>query len=153
MKILILSLCLLMSASLFIGCASRDNPNEQTGTVVGGALGGLLGSQVGQGRGRTAATIIGAIMGASIGSSIGRTMDETDRWKVARSLETAKTGSTNAWKNPDTQASYSVTPTRTYARDSGPCREYTLKAYIGGVKEQVYGTACRRADGDWQVVP
>ncbi len=146
-------LILLMSVWLLIGCASRDNPNEQSGTVVGGALGGLLGSQVGQGRGRTAATIIGAIIGASIGSSIGRTMDDTDRWKVAHSLETAKTGITSAWTNPDTQASYSVTPTRTYKDYSeGPCREYTLKASIGGKLEQVYGTACRRDDGDWEIV-
>jgi surface antigen len=150
MKMLLL---LLVSACLSIGCASQDGPNQQSGTMVGGTLGGLLGSQIGKGRGRTAATIIGTIMGVSIGSSIGRTMDQTDRWKVARSLETSKTGVTNAWKNPDSKASYSITTTRTYELHSGgPCREYTLKASIGGKLEEVYGTACRRDDGDWQIV-
>jgi surface antigen len=44
-----------------------------------------------------------------------------------------------------------ITPTQTYDQGAGPCREYTLDAIIGGRVEQVYGTACRQADGSWQV--
>lgn len=32
-----------------------------------------------------------------------------------------------------------------------PCREYYMTANIGGKKEQVYGTACRQADGSWKI--
>ena len=36
--------------------------------------------------------------------------------------------------------------------DSGPCREYTIDAIIGGKTEQIYGTACRQSDGSWKTV-
>jgi surface antigen len=45
-----------------------------------------------------------------------------------------------------------MTPINTYDSGAGPCREYTLDAKIGGKTEQIYGTACRQADGSWLVV-
>ncbi|HYW77842.1 MAG TPA: RT0821/Lpp0805 family surface protein, partial [Gammaproteobacteria bacterium] len=63
-----------------------------------------------------------------------------------------RTGVPSAWRNPDTGNEYSVTPTRTYESEAGPCREYTIDAIIGGKKEKVYGTACRQADGSWKNV-
>jgi surface antigen len=72
--------------------------------------------------------------------------------KVAASLETVRTGVTSEWRNPDTQYEYAVTPTRTYETAQGPCREYTLDASIGGKTEQIYGNACRQADGSWKIV-
>jgi surface antigen len=45
-----------------------------------------------------------------------------------------------------------MTPTNTYDSGTGPCREYTLDATIGGKTEQIYGTACRQPDGSWKVV-
>ena len=68
------------------------------------------------------------------------------------SLETVRTGVSSEWVNPDTEYEYSVTPTRTYESDAGtPCREFTMDADIGGKTEQVYGTACRQADGSWKM--
>ena len=32
------------------------------------------------------------------------------------------------------------------------CREYTKSVTIGGNEEEVYGTACRQADGTWEIV-
>jgi surface antigen len=78
-------------------------------------------------------------------------MDKTDRLKVSHSLETVRTGVETRWKNPDTGYQYRVVPTRTYEEPEGPCREYTVDASIGGKTEQIYGTACRQADGSWQV--
>jgi surface antigen len=118
--------------------------------VIGGILGGVLGSQVGGGHGRTAATIVGTLVGAAIGGSVGRSMDETDRLKTAHTLETVRTGVPSTWRNPDTKNEYTVTPTKTTESDSGPCREYTIDALIGGKKETVYGTACRQPDGSWK---
>lgn len=123
---------------------------EQAGMVIGGALGGVLGAQVGGGHGRTAATIIGTVVGAVIGGQVGKSMDETDRLKTAHALETVRTGVPSRWRNPDTGNEYTVMPTKTYDTATGPCREYTVDARIGGRPEKVYGTACRQADGSWR---
>jgi surface antigen len=121
--------------------------------VIGGALGGLLGAQVDgdHGQGRTIAIIAGTLAGAAIGGSIGRSMDDTDRLKTARTLETVRTGVPSRWRNPDTGNTYSVTPTRTYETAAGPCREYAIDAMIGGRPDKLYGTACRQPDGSWRV--
>jgi len=135
---------------VFPGCAEHPR-HEQQGMVIGGILGGLLGSQVGSGDGRTAAIIVGTMAGSMIGGSVGRSMDDTDRLKAAHSLETVRTGVPSAWRNPDTGNQYTVVPTRTYESTTGPCREYTIDAMVGGNREKVYGTACRQPDGSWQV--
>lgn len=132
--------------------------------VIGGVLGGVLASEVfggGYYGGRhhpyyrhpapTAAIIAGTIAGAAIGGAIGRSMDETDRLKTAATLETVRTGVSSTWRNPDTGVAYAVTPTKTYESASGPCREYTIDALIGGKKEKIYGTACRQPDGSWKI--
>lgn len=137
---------------LLAGCESPPS-QQQSGTVIGGVLGGVLGAQVGQGSGRTAATVIGTLIGASIGGNVGRSMDETDRLKTAQALESVRTGRSSSWRNPDTGAAYTVTPTRTRQTSDGPCREYTVDATVGGRPERVYGQACRQADGSWRTVP
>lgn len=149
MRVKYLAIALLAGIIALAGCANQGT-QEQTGMIVGGALGGLLGSQVGRGHGRIAATIIGTLAGAAIGGSIGRSMDDTDRLKTAATLEDVRTGVPSTWRNPDTGYEYTVTPTKTYESASGPCREYTVDAVIGGKKEKVYGTACRQPDGSWQ---
>ncbi len=123
---------------------------EQSGTVIGGVVGGAIGSQFGRGDGRIAATIIGALVGASIGGNIGRTMDNNDRMRVAQALETQPLNAPTRWVNPDNRNVYTVVPTRTYNNTSGPCREYTMDAVIGGRSEKVVGNACRQADGSWR---
>ncbi|MFA5495833.1 MAG: RT0821/Lpp0805 family surface protein [Porticoccaceae bacterium] len=146
------TMCIVLVASaLSLGGCSHQGQKEQAGTAVGGVLGGVLGSQVGGGTGRTAAIIAGTLLGAHIGSSVGQSMDQTDRLRTAQTLETARTGESSQWRNPDTGNQYTVVPTRTYDAASGPCREYTMDAKIGGRTEQVYGTACRTDDGNWQI--
>lgn len=145
----------LIAGALTLSLAGCQTPpdKQQTGAVVGGVLGGVLGAQVGEGSGKTAAIIVGTIAGAVIGGSIGKYMDDTDQLKARQALENNKTGQVSAWHNPDTGRDVSVTPTRTYQAASGQnCREYTTTVTIGGKKESAYGTACRQADGSWQVV-
>ncbi len=149
-RVSMLALC---AAAALAGCADYGQ-KEQAGMVIGGALGGLLGAQV-DGKhhdGRTAAIIVGTLAGAAIGGSVGRTMDDVDRLKTSHTLESVRTGVSSSWRNPDTGNQYSVTPTRTYETASGPCREYTINAVIGGRPEQVYGTACRQPDGSWKTM-
>jgi len=134
------------SLLLLTGC----NPSKQDiGTVVGAGSGAFIGSQIGGGTGQLAAVAIGALLGGYIGGSIGQDMDELDKYKTQQVLESSPTGSTVAWNNPDTDVDYSVTPTRTYESDSGPCRDYTTEAVIEGRAEIIHGTACRGDDGSW----
>jgi surface antigen len=141
---------LLALALVLPGCATQG-PREESGMVIGGMLGGLLGAQVGDHHHRPVAIIAGTLIGASIGGSIGYYMDETDRLRAGETLETVRTGVSSSWRNPDTGSQYQFTPTRTYETSHGPCREYTMKAFIGGKREEVYGTACRQPDGSWRI--
>ncbi len=142
---------IILSALLVLSGCESPQTREQAGMIIGGVLGGVVGSEIGGGDGRTAAIIIGSLIGSSIGGSIGRSMDETDRLKTAHALETVRTGVQSSWRNPDSGNRYSVVPTRTYESTSGPCREYTVDAMIGGKSEQVFGTACRQEDGSWKI--
>ncbi len=137
-------------SSLLIGCAPINN--EGVGTLTGGVVGGLLGSQFGGGSGKVMAAAGGALLGAYLGGQIGKTMDRQDRLEMQRALETAPTGRAVVWTNPDNHNRYTVQPTRTYYREQQPCREYITKALIGGKTQQIYGKACRQADGSWRVV-
>ncbi len=145
----ILAVSVIASLVLVSGC---ETSNERTGSVVGGVLGGVLGSEVGGGSGRDVAMVAGAIAGALIGGSVGRSMDRTDRLRAQRTLETTPTGRTVAWENPDHDAAYRMTPERTYETASGPCRDYSMDAWIDGRKETVTGTACRQSDGTWKTM-
>jgi surface antigen len=141
----------ILTVSVLSGCAGMTK--QDTGTLVGGAVGAAVGSSIGKGEGRTAAIILGAIAGSMIGNRIGQYMDEQDRMKTAQVLEYNRTGQSTTWQNPDTGYQYDVTPTQTYQTAEGtPCREFTMDADIGGKKQQVYGTACRQADGSWKII-
>ena len=146
-KILVSSLAL---SIVLTGCGPVNN--EGVGTITGGVVGGLIGSQFGGGAGKVAAAAGGALVGAMIGGKIGQYMDRQDRMEMQRALETGQTGHVVVWKNPDNGNQYSVTPTRTYYVAEQPCREYTTSAVIGGKSQQIYGKACRQADGSWRVV-
>ncbi|MDJ0917976.1 MAG: RT0821/Lpp0805 family surface protein [Woeseiaceae bacterium] len=126
---------------------------QQQGEIIGGVVGGVIGSQIGDGRGQTAAIILGSIAGSMIGSQIGQNMDNDDRIRTAEVLNNGKTGQSASWVNPDTGFVYNVTPTRTYDRGTGPCREFQLDATVGnGERQDVFGTACLQADGSWMVM-
>lgn len=142
-----------LALTLVLSACETPPTQEQSGTVIGGVLGGALGSQIGKGSGQTAATVIGTLIGATIGGNVGRSMDQTDRAKTAQALETVRTGRSSTWRNPDTGAEYTVTPTRTRQAAEGPCREYTVDATVAGRPERVYGQACRQKDGSWRAVP
>lgn len=145
--ILIMSAALSACASSPYGAASK----QTQGAVAGGVIGGLLGSTVGDGRGTVWATAAGTLIGALAGAHVGRQLDDRDRYYTGQTLETAPTGATKEWVNPDSGAAYSVTPTNTYESGGTPCREFTMDAEVGGQAEQVYGTACRQDDGSWKM--
>lgn len=132
------------------GCAPINK--EGIGTMTGGVVGGLLGSQFGGGSGKVVAAAGGALLGAYLGGQIGRSMDKVDQLEMQRTLETAPTGRSVSWKNPDTSNSYNVTPTKTYYMNQRACREYTTRAIIGGKNQEIHGRACRQTDGSWKII-
>jgi len=144
-------IAVVISMAVILSACSTAPSKQDQGVVIGAVAGGLLGNQVGGGTGKVLATIAGAVIGGAIGGSVGKSMDETDRMKANAAFENGRSGTSSTWVNPDTGYEYVVTPNNSYETDSGPCREYTMNATIGGKTEQVYGTACRQPDGSWQV--
>jgi len=144
--------------AVLAGCANTENAPKQTlGTIVGAGLGALAGSQVGGGKGQLAAVAIGALAGAWMGGEVGKSLDKADRAYLARttqdSLETAKTGTTSTWRNPDSGNYGTVTPTKTYQRAGGEyCRQFEQTIYVDGKEETATGRACRQPDGTWKIV-
>ena len=140
----------ILSTGLLIGCETTTH--GQQGEVIGGVIGGVVGSQVGDGTGQTVAIIVGTLAGAMIGRHIGESMDDTDRMMTARTFNDVRTGESTTWTNPDTGYRYTVTPTRTFEKSTGPCREFRLDATIANEADQEdNGTACLQADGSWLV--
>lgn len=129
-----------------------------TKTLIGGlggaAGGGLIAAAAGGGG---AAIAAGVILGGLLGGAAGSLLDANDKKQASKAtqnaLETAPSGHTTAWKNPDSGHSGTVTPTHTYQTNSGAyCREYTQEIVVAGKKQSSYGTACRQPDGSWKVV-
>ena len=74
------------------------------------------------------------------------------REAAQQAFESGQTGTSVAWQNPDSGNSGSVTPTRTYQLANGQyCRQYRQDIQIGNETHQTTGTACRGADGSWQI--
>jgi surface antigen len=132
---------------------AQNNPKAVLGAVVGAGAGALLAGAMG-GRGWTVAA--GALAGGLVGGAIGHRLDEKDKRLAAeaayQAFEANRSGQPTVWNNPDSGHHGSVTPTKTTQLANGQyCREYRQEVWIGQEKEQTYGTACRQADGTWQV--
>ena len=139
-----------------IGCTTGAGPKEGAGTLLGAVGGGLAGAQFGKGSGQMWAVGIGTLAGALLGREVGVSLDRADRQYMEQtaqqSLESNRSNQTSRWRNPDSGNQGSFTPTETYyTGDNRPCREYQQTVTIGGRPEQVYGTACREADGSWRI--
>lgn len=153
---LVCRVMVIMLASLTLQSCAEMN-KQGGGALIGGVTGGLIGSQFGKGSGALAMTGIGVLAGALMGGHIGKTMDDYDKRLAQqtsqRALENAPVGNSIEWRNPDNGHYGSVTPTRTFRSEAGQyCREYTQTVVVGGEKQQAYGRACRKPDGQWEIV-
>ncbi len=137
------------------GCTTIEaNPKTTIGAVGGGTLGGLIAAAAGGNPAAIAASVIGGIL---VGGLVGNLLDERDKKMAAeaqqKALETAPSGKSVAWRNPDNGHSGTVTPERTYQKANGQyCREFQTDVTVGGKSEKAYGTACRQPDGSWKIV-
>jgi surface antigen len=145
----------LLVVVVFTGCSTIEaNPKTTIGAVGGGTLGGLIAAAAGANPAAIAASVIGGIL---VGGLIGNLLDERDKKMAAeaqqKALETAPSGTTVAWQNPDNGHKGTVTPVRTYQTSTGQyCREFQSDVTIGDKGEKAYGTACRQPDGSWKIV-
>lgn len=125
---------------------------ELAGQVLGGIGGAVLGSQIGRGSGQIAAAAGGTLLGVLIGGAIGRSLDQADYACASQVLEHAPDHRPIVWQNPETGASYRMTPIGAFQSEGGYCREYTSTATVAGRSQQIFGTACRQPDGAWRIV-
>lgn len=143
---------LILIGSLFLlsSCADSQYSKGQQGVVGGAAAGALIGQMIGH---NTEATLIGMAVGTMLGYIVGNEMDKYDRQELNHVYERGVSGSTTSWINPDSGNRYSVTPQPAYSSPQGtqPCRKAEIKAIIDGKEESTYTTACRDANGQWQL--
>lgn len=152
-----ISTLIILISFVITACAStawEDNQKAIIGGVGGATAGGLIAAAFDA---NTAGVLGGIVLGGLIGGAIGDRMDAADRREASlathSALETAPSGTSTGWHNPDSGNSGTITPTRTYQAQNGEyCREYEHTVTISGESKQAYGTACRQADGSWQVL-
>ena len=143
-----LSLLIILSMFALTSCA--DMNKAQTGAVGGAAGGALIGQAIGH---NTEATLIGAAVGTMLGYIVGNEMDKYDRKQLNHAYERGVSNQTSSWVNPDNGNQYSVTPQPAYTSPSANrvCRKAEINAVIDGKLEKTYTTACRDANGQWQL--
>jgi surface antigen len=144
-------------AILMILCLASCATKQQTGASVGVGAGALIGGLIGQNSGNGfAGATIGALIGGIAGSAIGHQLDKNDKKLIAKAsedaLENAKSGKKVKWNNPDSGHEGSITPIKTYESGNRYCREFVQEVIIGGEKSKAYGKACRKPDGQWEII-
>ena len=142
-------LALLITTGLAVsGCSTM----AEKGAGIGALAGAAIGSQFGPSDNRAQSALIGAAIGAIIGASIGDDMDRRDLEQLSQVYESGRSRATTSWVNPDTGSQYSVTPQPAYTDSyDRPCREARIEAIINGKPETIVTTACRAADGMWEL--
>src|SRR5262247_3257903 len=103
------------------GCATvEENPKTAIGGLGGAAFGGLIAAAAGGGGAAIAGAVIG---GALLGGFAGNALDQRDKRLAAeaqqRALESARTGKSVSWTNPDTGHAGTITPTKTFQGANG----------------------------------
>ncbi len=142
----------LLFAFFLAGCSNMNK--AQQGALVGATMGALVGGQFGpNGKIRAENALIGAVLGTMVGYMVGNEMDKYDRAKLIQAIDKSPSYHTTTWTNPDTGATYSVTPQPAYTNQQGEiCRKAYIKAIINGKEQEVETTACRGPDGVWRLV-
>jgi surface antigen len=128
----------------------RCNRTE-IGAALGAATGAVVGSQVVDKEDKAIGVIGGLIVGGVVGGLIGHAMDSVDEACMGHALEYAADGSPVRWHDPNGN-DYNVVPRETYQAGGRYCRNYTTTMVIDGAPESLDGTACRRPDGNWDIV-
>lgn len=141
-------LALIVTLSLLTACQTTQGMN-------GAGLGGLLGATVGAltFKNKISGAAIGAGVGTLAGYMVGNEMDKADQARVSSVLESAPSGRTVAWSNPDSQSYHRATPHPPRYDEGRIERDVTLETTMAdGHTHTVYAKAYRLPDGSWQLV-
>lgn len=138
-------------------CNQGPGAREVIGTIGGAIIGGLIGSRIGSGAGRGVAIAGGVIIGGALGNMIGKTLDCEDvkrhQQATYQAMDSNPNGTTTSWRNSETGAYGSTTPTSSYSNSNGdPCRNFdTTVTNANGETQTGTGVACRNSNGGWDV--
>ena len=147
-------------ATLILGlgaCSWNESRSETLGAVIGGITGAVVGSKLGKGTGSGITTVLGATLGTMWGQDIAKGLSDTDKIFSQRTtqdtLEYGKPGEQATWSNPDSGNSGTISADETYTNDDGEgCRQFETTVNVEGDARTATGTACRNANGEWQIV-
>lgn len=148
-------LAVAVAAVIGTGCANATK--QEQGALAGAVLGaGGAYGLADNSSNKELWIVAGTLLGALAGQAIGERLDERDRLLAGqsfqKSMELSPDATSVGWSNPNTGNSGTVTPVSTTVASSGqPCREFSQTIIVGGKEEQAYGTACRMADGSWDI--
>ena len=73
------------------------------------------------------------------------------RAEIRKTLDTGKDGETSTWSNPETKASGTIKPTKTFTKDGMRCRATEFTTSAGGERGASTWNLCSTKDG-WKVV-
>ena len=73
------------------------------------------------------------------------------RAEIRNTLDTGKDGETSTWSNPETKASGTIKPTKTFTKDGMRCRATEFTTSAGGERGASTWNLCSTKDG-WKVV-
>ena len=141
---------LICSLSILTSCANSQFSKGQQESVDLARNKPPAGPQIGH---NLETTISEMAQGTLVGYIVGREMDRYDRQELNHVFERGVSGSSTSWINPDIGNKYSITPEPAYSspQSNQPCRKAQLSAIFKGKEETTYTTACREANGQWQL--
>jgi len=147
-KLTLISATALISIASLSGCnMSKQDICIATGAAVGAIAAPLI-------FGNTAWYTIagGAAAGGFIGSYVGKNMSPQSRQKVAYTLDKAPDKQPYQFMStPQSSPDLTVTPLRSYKISNQQCRDFELVTQEGAKTVYDKGSACKQADGSWQV--
>ena len=138
-----------LSMFLLSSCMATTANKSQLGAAGGAGIGAIAGQAIGR---NTESTLLGAAVGGLLGYIVGNEMDKYDQQRLSQVYESAPSGQTTTWTNPDHGNQYQVTPQPAYQNQNNQwCRKAEIIAIIDGKTERTYSTACRDMNGNWQL--
>jgi surface antigen len=141
-----------LATSLSVISISGCNMTRQDWGVLGGAVAGGLLSPVIFGNSAWYTVVGGATLGAWAGSYFGRKLDNKDYARVGYTLNKAPDRQPYEFmRMSDQSSSLVVTPFTTYKQNQKTCRDFEVQLKENGSVSYEKGSACKQADGKWQI--
>ncbi len=146
-----------LAAAPLAGCQSVEertgvSTEAQGGALGGAAIGGVVAGLAGAHPGWIAAsTILGGIAGGALSEFMTSDNAERHAENNVSALNTLGPGQSTSWSDPQSNASGMTTVNSVYTANGRTCKTFTETVRTPERTVTQDGTACRQADGTWQV--